>query len=275
MEPFTICLIMAWFIVTKGPEDLTHAIKGTTPPRFKAKAAAAAQAGKPYTPPRYGTREWFADLWTDSLEANTRWRRRRAANRAQARAAALDPSSEPASPGSGGGQDPSKTAPAPDPQTSSPEEPEIDLALDEEPPAPQPVVGGDESPLAPVIQLFKFNPKEFPMSVDAAPVTEEIAGLMGAIAHTRLCIATCENLGTPGGEDFLEHIRDTHIDPKDPGNGGQATVDATASLQESFDNTRLEAEKLLAYLEAQLAVKEASNAVGGEHGTKAFMNQGE
>ncbi len=278
------------YVCQHGPEETIHAAKGTTSPRYKAKMAAAARSGTPYSPPRYGTKEWFADLWTDSLEANTRWRRRRAADKAQARAvdpADLTPSPEPASPGRGGGT-------GRDPEPRGETQGEIDLPLDDpdqlgsrpgddadasaanaessttprpnhEPLDPTPTPTDDDRPLATVIPMFKkFNPKENDMSVDANP---EVLGLIAAIAHARLCVDACKQLGTAEGEGFIQHLTGE--------DNGQATIDAASAMQEGFDNTLLEAAKLLAYLEGQLQVKEASDAVAGEHGSKEFMRQGE
>jgi len=98
-------------------------------------------------------------------------------------------------------------------------------------------------------------------------VNSEIQGLQESIEHARLMLDAAELLGTASGELFISHLRDSDNGPK--------TIETALNVQEGFDNILAEAEALLDLLEAQLAVKEASDAVGGEHGNKAFFAQGE
>ncbi|WP_435233388.1 hypothetical protein [Micromonospora aurantiaca (nom. illeg.)] len=77
------CFVIAYF-AKRGAEDLVHAVKGTPNPRYELKRERARAAGQVASAqPRYGTREWFADLYSDALVAHTEKRRRAAAAKAQ------------------------------------------------------------------------------------------------------------------------------------------------------------------------------------------------
>lgn len=77
------CFVLAYF-AKQGAEDLVHAVKGTPNPRYELKRERARAAGQASpSQPRYGTRQWFADLYSDALVAHTEKRRRTAAARAQ------------------------------------------------------------------------------------------------------------------------------------------------------------------------------------------------
>ncbi|MBQ1064454.1 hypothetical protein [Micromonospora sp. C41] len=77
------CFVIAYF-AKRGAEDLVHAVKGTPNPRYELKRERARAAGQvAASQPRYGTREWFADLYSDALVAHTEKRRRAAAAKAQ------------------------------------------------------------------------------------------------------------------------------------------------------------------------------------------------
>lgn len=119
----------------------------------------------------------------------------------------------------------------------------------------------DDRPLAPVIPLFKrFAPKEQDMSIDVNP---EVQGLQQAIDHAQLMVDACTELGTPGGEAFVNHLLET--------DNGQATIDAAYEIQAAFDEALPSAERLLQLLTDQLTVKDASDAIGGEHGNRSFL----
>ncbi|PWR08557.1 hypothetical protein DKT68_15180 [Micromonospora acroterricola] len=77
------CFVIAW-MGKRGAEDLVHAVKGTPNPRYELKKQRAKAAGhRPAQQPRYGGREWFADLYSDALAAHTEKRRKSAAARAR------------------------------------------------------------------------------------------------------------------------------------------------------------------------------------------------
>lgn len=119
-----------------------------------------------------------------------------------------------------------------------------------------------DGPLAPVIPLFKhFDKKENEMSID---INAEVQGLQQAIEHAELIVEACTELGTPGGEAFLRHLEET--------DNGDRTLDAAYEIQQALDEALPAAQNLLELLTNQLAVKEASDAVGGEHGNKSFLS---
>lgn len=261
MELFLLTVTFLIYVCQHGPNDAIHAVKGTTPPRYQTKAAAAARRGTTWTAPKYGTKDWFGDLWSDSLATNTDWRRRRAARKARERQLAKQQTPEPT------------PAPVPAPGPTCAPEPEIDPPLADEEVGEQidPELEirvqeiNDDRPDAKIIPLFrKFEKKENDMSID---VNAEVQGLVQAIAHATLMVQAGEELGTPGGEQFLAHLTEA--------DNGEQTIAAASAAQQAFDNAAAEAKALLDMLTAQLAVKEASDAINGEHGSKAFMGQGE
>lgn len=67
--------VLTWMAKTAAT-DVLHAVKGTPNPRYELKKQRAAQAGQPVKgQPRYGTREWLSDLYSDALAAHTEKRR--------------------------------------------------------------------------------------------------------------------------------------------------------------------------------------------------------
>lgn len=87
MDALFWLLVICW-IVNRVVVDGLYALQGKPNPRYelqKARLQAAAAAGQAaqVVLPRYGTRDWWADLYSDALAANTRWRRGRARERAR------------------------------------------------------------------------------------------------------------------------------------------------------------------------------------------------
>jgi hypothetical protein len=73
--------LIVW-LIKNATMDISYAINGKPNPRYeikKAKARAAGQAAP--VQPRYGSRDWLADLLSDGLQAQTEWRRRKAAEK--------------------------------------------------------------------------------------------------------------------------------------------------------------------------------------------------
>lgn len=67
--------VLTWMFKTAA-QDVTYAVKGQPNPRYELKMQKARAAGQPVTgPARYGTRDWFADLYSDALVAHTEKRR--------------------------------------------------------------------------------------------------------------------------------------------------------------------------------------------------------
>ncbi|MEU6204608.1 hypothetical protein ABZ814_13585 [Micromonospora musae] len=77
------CFVFA-YMAQRGAEGLVHAVKGTPNPRYEMKKQRARAAGQaPKQEPRYGGKEWWADLYSDALAANTEKRRSKAKAKAQ------------------------------------------------------------------------------------------------------------------------------------------------------------------------------------------------
>jgi hypothetical protein len=98
------------------------------------------------------------------------------------------------------------------------------------------------------------------MSID---ISAEVQGLQQSIEYAKACLEVAEMIGTTGGEDFLAHLAET--------DNGPATLGSASRVQEVADDLQAELTTLLDLLEGQLQVKEASDAINGEHGNKAFF----
>lgn len=78
-------LVITWML-NRAVVDGLYAWRGKPNPRYELRkaqlqaTAAANGGGQPavVAQPRYGTRDWWGDLYSDALAANTRWRRGRA-----------------------------------------------------------------------------------------------------------------------------------------------------------------------------------------------------
>ncbi len=100
--------LLVW-LAKNAAMDVTYALRGAPNPRYevrKAKARAAGQAA-PNQPVRYGTRDYFADLLSDGLQARTEARRARAETRRREQTEPTEPTepteqTEPTSAGGGG-----------------------------------------------------------------------------------------------------------------------------------------------------------------------------
>lgn len=67
--------VLTWMTKTAA-QDVLYAVSGRPNPRYQLKLARAQSAGKPAgSAPRYGTRDWLADLYSDALVAHTARRR--------------------------------------------------------------------------------------------------------------------------------------------------------------------------------------------------------
>src|SRR4051812_33752929 len=77
--------LIVW-IVKNAAMDVSCAVTGKPNPRYELKKARARAAGQALpVQPHYGGRDWCADLLSDGLQAQTEWRRRRAAAKAEQR----------------------------------------------------------------------------------------------------------------------------------------------------------------------------------------------
>ncbi|MEV7267041.1 hypothetical protein AB0N38_26115 [Micromonospora aurantiaca] len=74
-------VVLTW-MAKRGAEDVTHALRGTTPPRHRERME---RIKRGESQSRYGMRGWLDDATEDFLRANTQWRRSRSARKAAAR----------------------------------------------------------------------------------------------------------------------------------------------------------------------------------------------
>jgi hypothetical protein len=92
-------LAALWLIVwllKNAAMDVMYAGSGKPNPRYELKKAKARAAGQPDpVQHRYGSRDWFNDLLSDGLQAQTDWRRRKAEEKRQARELAEAEEAEP------------------------------------------------------------------------------------------------------------------------------------------------------------------------------------
>lgn len=74
MEILLVLYGLAWLVQNFAVETV-HARAGSVSPRWQAKLMKLAREGQPGYVPRYGSRDFFADLWGDHLKAKTQARR--------------------------------------------------------------------------------------------------------------------------------------------------------------------------------------------------------
>lgn len=103
MFELAIFAAVVW-LVKSAAEDVIHAANNTPNPRYEAKRRRAAARGQSYSQPRYGSREYFGDLWSDFLVKRTELRRGKA-DPASAGEPTSDPTGRPGPAGSGGRYD--------------------------------------------------------------------------------------------------------------------------------------------------------------------------
>lgn len=246
-----IILVIA-YVLQNTWIDAKYAARGQTSPRWEAKLERLRQAGKPAVKPRYGSKDYFADLWSDALEAKTARRRARATERdAKAKAAELDaavgealtvaaPAAEPTQPTTGVIPVIVEPAPAPKPPASAPE---------------------PTGPDAQVIPMFRTPQKEEVAEMSVAEVT----GLQSAIAHAEAVAAAHEQHSMAGGEGYLSSLAGFGV-------RGQA-IQLVATAQEFTEMAAGAWRAAATELAKQNMVKEAYDAVP-DAGSREFV-QGE
>lgn len=131
MDPGTLAFLLVVWILKNAAMDVTHAVKGTPNPRYRAKAARARTAGRqPAAQPRYGGRDYWADFWSDVLSHRTELRREDAARKRAARIEAdrvIDEPHRGPLPWEGGAPvRPTRPPPRPAPTTNPPAMPATD-----------------------------------------------------------------------------------------------------------------------------------------------------
>lgn len=194
--------------------EITHALAGTTSPRWRAKLERQRQQGLPGHQPRYASRAFLADLWGDMLQAKTEARRARTAEREPVAAAgrmaahvddALAVAAERPSPGHREGE----------------------LAYpDRLPPTePLPVQEPDDPPTARIIPMFpQDQPKEPIVADNNTPTTGsgEVTGLDPAIAHAQAVAAA--HRAHAGNETFLNGLAAAGHGPATLAQAGAARI---------------------------------------------------
>jgi len=234
-------LIIAWLLIwclKNAASDVAYALQGETPPRYKLRMQRAEMAGNSTRPARYGTRDWFADLWSDALEARTA-RRRADAAAEQRDQTPPQPSVEPAP----------ATQPAPEPTPQDVRPPPPPNEPTPAPPVePQPTPVPDDRPDARVIPLFptpKKPTQEEPMTAN----TIEITGLQSAIEYVNDTAAAHEAHSTAGNEAFIGSLQSFNVTG--------TTIQLIADAQEASANAADMWRQAATALGEQMTVKEA------------------
>jgi len=245
LELALVVWVLTW-CVKNAVADVKYAALGKTPPRYQLRMARLTAAGKPATvpSPRYGSREWMADLWADGLQAHTERRRARSTKR---KVAELDAAV---------GEALAVAAPV-EPAQEAPKPAVVEPAPAPEPPAPTPAQ--ESGPGARVIPMFRTPVKE------EVPAMSEITGLQSAIAYAEAQAHAAEQNSLAGGEAYLSSLQGFEV-------SGQA-IEAVALAQEASSDAAAAWRYAAAELAKQLTVKEAYDAVP-DAGSKAFV-QGE
>lgn len=242
--------LIIW-VVKNAAMDVVHACKGTANPRYELAKAKAKAAGQPSpTPHRYGSREWFADLLSDGLVAQTEWRRRRAVEKKRK---PVDDMLDVVREFEGDRLSPSRRQQA---TTRAP----LDQPAPAATPTPQPATepAEDTRPIAPVIYLFP-NTKEIVMA------NSEVTGLQTAIAFAEAAASAHQSFATAGSEGYTGALESFDV--------SGATVDLAREAQEASTTAAAKWTALDGALKQQLTVKEAYDA-NPDAGNQRFV-QGE
>lgn len=253
--------VLTWMTKTAAT-DVLHAVKGTPNPRYELKKQRAAAAGRQVKgQPRYATREWAADLYSDALAAHTEKRRKAAKAKAQPVDDMVDVVREPHP------HDPNNTRycptcwgsvvvdgkPCPDCLARQQQRNAEWDARHETPeppvppqPEPSPEPAPDDRPLAPVIPMFP-NPKQIEKEITMA--SSEVTGLSTAMAFADAAASAHNSFATSGAEGYVGAL-------ESGGMGGAAV----GSAREAMEASGVAAAKWSAHkaeLERQMTVKEA------------------
>lgn len=259
--------VVTWMLKT-ATQDVAYAVTGKPNPRYELKKQRAAQAGRPAkSQPRYGTREWAADLYSDALAAHTEKRRKAAKAKGQPVDDMVELVREPRTvPTQRHPHDPNNTRNCPTckgevvldgrpcptclaEQKRRNAEWEARHETPEPPvpprPTPQPQPEPDTRPLAPVINLFpdvQQIEKEITMS-------SEVTGLPTAVAFADAASSAHQSFATTGAEGYVGALE----------RGGMSGA-AVASAREAMEASGIAADKWAAHralLEQQTTLKEA------------------
>lgn len=264
MEILFWIAVLTW-MAKRSTEDVLHALKGTPNPRYELKKAKAKAAGQaPPRQPRYGGKEWFADLLSDAMVANTEKRRAKAKAKAQPVDDMVDVVREPA---------------ARPPQWLTPDPHESDWLAEGRRLCPRckaglladlsnggtacpvcdPPPDRDETPVpqqptpqrtddSPTARIYQFpNPKHVEKEITMA--NSEVTGLSTAIAYADAVSKAHESFTSSGAEGYIGAL-------EQGGNGPEVV----ASAREAMEASSIATEKWAAHREVlaqQMTVKEA------------------
>lgn len=273
-------LVLTWLVKTAAA-DVLYAVSGKPNPRYELKKQKARAAGQPVKgQPRYGTRDWAADLWSDALAAHTHRRRTKAVKAkpvddmldvAKVRPGPKKGEPEWLTPDPGEGDLLAKglplcprcnlglLAPLSNGESRCPVcEPEH-MPASTEPAATTPT--GEQPTLATVINLFRTE-KEITMpNVNATEVT----GLDPAINYARALIIFAGEHGAAGNEGYIGFLAQSKV----TGDG----LRTAHEMQEAFSLAQSAADRHARELAKQKAVQEAYDLVP-DAGDKAFQQGG-
>jgi hypothetical protein len=255
--------VLTWMAKTAAT-DVLHAVKGTPNPRYELKKQRAAQAGQAVKgQPRYGTREWLGDLYSDALAAHTE--KRRAAAKAKATPVddmvdvvrerhPHDPNNTRNCPTCKGevviAGRPCPRCLAEQQRRNAEWERQVRHETPEPPvppePEPEPAPSPDNRPLAPVIPMFP-NPKQIEKEISMA--SSEVTGLSTAVAFADAAASAHTSFATSGAEGYVGALE-----------AGGMSGDAVGSAREAMEASGVAAAKWSAHkaeLEKQQRIREA------------------
>ncbi|MGC9670968.1 hypothetical protein ACNTMW_31025 [Planosporangium sp. 12N6] len=264
--------LLIW-LIKNAAMDISYAVKGTPNPRYELKKTRARAAGQAApAQPRYGTRDWFADLLSDGLQAQTEWRRRRAAARATDRAELVETAdaepAKPTEPAVPGGQKPAgrpaerpEQVPASGPAAAAP-------AVQTSEPTAGGAAGAEQTPQPRQEQPAAVEPTAkvipFPTSKEN-DVTTEVIGLDQSIAYAKSLAQFAGEHGAAGNEGYIGHLTSSKV--------SGAALASAHEMQEAFANAQAAAERHAGELEKQKSVQEQYDA-NPDAGDKDYQQQG-
>lgn len=289
--------LLTWMFKTAA-QDVIYAVRGEPNPRYELKKAKALREGRPApVAARYGTREWFADLYSDALAAHTERRRAKTAlassePQTRARPETVDDMVDVA------GVRPQPDNPATEPDWLTP---------DRDEPAGQPVVHDDQHPYCVTPcgpnclhhgwQCLRCSGTEsgfasqaeaeqsylqhtcptdntddgqplatvipmFPNPKEINMSNAEITGLPTAIAFAQGMANAHRAASSAGGEEYVAALRKFEV--------GEGTISSVGTAREMSSQAAAAWDRVAAEMGRQTTVKEAYDAVP-DAGNKAFV----
>lgn len=220
--------------------ETAHARRGTVSPRMQMKMEDQRQRGLAGLPPRYGSRDWAADLIGDFLRERTEKRRELKQEKVRARQEAWEQSRR--------AEDPLKDV-RPEP-VDAPERP-VETPRTRRPPTPEDIAPEPDRSVPttePTAKVIPFNrKKEPPMTTTSA---EDGLFLTTAIEHCKTVAAVHES-HTEGGEaeDFVNNLVSEGY--------GSGIVNAVLAAMEASQIAAATWSEAAKKLEGALVVKEA------------------